>query len=48
VEARGGALGWGTALQVVRSRFPFPSVSLECFIYIIFPASLWPWGWLSL
>jgi len=23
-------------------------VSLEFFIFIIFPAALWPWGWLSL
>ena len=46
--ARGGAVGWGTALQVGRSRLRFPMVSLEFFIDIILPAALWPWGWLSL
>ena len=46
--ARGGAVGWGTALQVGRSRVRFPIVSLEFFIDIILPASIWPWGWLSL
>ena len=46
--ARGGAVGWGTALQVGRSRVRFPMVSLEFFIDIILPAALWSWGWLSL
>ena len=46
--ARGGAVGWGTALQVVMSRVRFSMVSLEFFIYIILPAVLWPWGRLSL
>ena len=46
--ARGGAVGWGTALQVGRSRVRFPMVSLDFFIDIILPAALWPWGWLSL
>jgi hypothetical protein len=45
---RGGAVGWGTALKVGRSKGRFPMVSLEFFIYIIFRASLWPWGWFSL
>ena len=38
----------GTALQVRRSRFRFPMVSLEFFIDIILLAALWPWGRLSL
>ena len=45
---RGGPVGWGTALQVRRSRFRFPMVSLEFFIDIILLAALWPWGQLSL
>jgi len=45
---RGGAVGWGTALQVGRTRVQFPMVSLEFFIDIILSAALWPWGWLSL
>ena len=36
LEARGGAVGWGTALQAGRSRIRFPMVSLEFFIDIIF------------
>jgi hypothetical protein len=47
VQARGGTVGWGTALQAGRSRVRFPMVSLEFFIDIILLASLWPWGWLS-
>jgi hypothetical protein len=46
--ACGAAVGWGTALQVVRSRVRFPMVSLEFFIDIILQAALWPWGYLSL
>jgi len=46
--ARGGALSWGTALQVERSRVRFPMVSLGIFIDIILPIALWPWGWPSL
>jgi hypothetical protein len=40
--ARGGAVGWGTALQAGRSRIRFPMLSLEFFIDIIVPAALWP------
>jgi len=46
--ARSSAVGWGTALQVGRSRVRFPVVSLEFFIDIILLAALWAWGWLSL
>ena len=44
----GGAVGWGTALQVESSRVRFPMLSLEFFIDIILPVALWPWGRLSL
>jgi hypothetical protein len=40
IGARGGAVGWGTALQAVRLRVRF--------IDLIVPASLSPWGGLSL
>jgi hypothetical protein len=46
--ARGGAVGWDTAIQAGRSRARFPMVPLDFFIHIILPAALWPWGWLSL
>jgi len=46
--ALGSAVGWGTTLQVWRSRVWFPMVWLGFFIDIILPAALWPWGWLSL
>jgi hypothetical protein len=45
--ARCGADGWGTALQAGRLRVRFLMVSLECFVDIILPATLWPQGWLS-
>ena len=48
VGARGGAVGWGTVLQAGRSWVRLLVVSLEFFIDIILPATLWPWGWLSL
>ena len=46
--ARGGAVGWGTALQAGRSRVRFTMVSLESVIDTKPPAALWPWGWLRL
>ena len=46
--SRGGAVGWGSALQVGRSRVRFPMLSLEFFVDIILPAALWRWGRLSL
>jgi hypothetical protein len=39
---------WGTALQSGRSRVRFPMLSLEFFIDIILPATMCPWGRLSL
>jgi hypothetical protein len=46
--ARGGAVGWGTALQAGRSWVRFQMLSLEFFIDVILPAALWPWSSLSL
>ena len=37
----GGAVGLGTVLQPGRSLFRFPIMSLELFIEIIVPPSLW-------
>jgi len=45
---RGCAVGWGTALQTVRSHVRFQMLSLEFFIDINLPTALWPWSWLSL
>ena len=47
-EPRGGAFGWGNALQVGRSRVRFPMVSLQFFIDIILPIALWSCSRLSL
>ena len=38
--ARGGAAGWGNALQAGRSRVRFPIVSLQFFVDIILPDAL--------
>ena len=41
---RGGAVGWGTALQGGRSRVRFPMLSFEeDSLDIILPVALWPW-----
>jgi hypothetical protein len=37
VGARGGTVGWRTALQAGRSQVRFPMVSLKFFIDIILP-----------
>ena len=42
--ARGGPVGWGTALQAGRSRVRFPMVSLEYFIDSFLPLPHYgPW-----
>ena len=41
---RDGAFCWGTVLHVGRLQVQFPMVSLEFYIYIILPGTLWPLG----
>ena len=48
IVLRGGADGWGTALQARSSRIRFPVGSLGIFIELILPAAPRPWSRLSL
>jgi hypothetical protein len=48
IGARVSVVGWGTMLQVGRSRVRFPMKLLDFSVYLIFPAELWSWGWLWL
>ena len=43
--ARGGVVGWDTALQAGRLRIRFPMVSLKFFLNWILPATLWKYIW---
>jgi hypothetical protein len=40
-RARGGTVGWGTALQAEMSRVRFPMVSLQFSIEIILPSPVY-------
>jgi hypothetical protein len=42
-EARGGAVGWDTAIQIRSSRVRFLMVLLEFLLDIILPAAQWSW-----
>jgi hypothetical protein len=46
----GDAVGWRIVEQTSKSPVGFPPVSLDFFFffYIILPALLWLWGWISL
>jgi hypothetical protein len=46
--ARGSVVGWGTMLQVGMSRVRFPTRSMDFSVDRILPATLRPWGQLSL
>jgi hypothetical protein len=46
--ARGGAVGWITALQAEKSRVRLPMLSLEIIIDITLPTALLPWSRLIL
>ena len=45
---KGACGGWGTSLLPGTSRFWFPRCHRKLFIHIIFPATYWSWGPLSL
>ena len=47
-KVRSSAVGWGTALQVGRSRVRFPIGSWRFFVDLILPFGLWVWSRLSL
>jgi hypothetical protein len=47
LEARGSVVGWGTMLQIGRSRFRFQMWWLDLSIDLFLPHALRPWGRLS-